>query len=300
MSHSRRRKLEGVENFCSGVAFALIVPVMIFIVVFYTRSFSIHYWAKEAHYAICCIMLLPILMIGLTGCCKVLSQSGDAAFLILTCLLSLSAWGFAFHLGNVNFVTTMEQYYYTVELQNYSSVDPARYRGNQFMDAAQLDFLPGSALDLTLSYGFKNDETYCIAPIVGPSRRACIGSNTSECSNVKMDHYDFWAVGTNCCSGHTADYNCGEVHNPMAHKGLRLMKADQRDFFNLAVMEAEVAYNIKAKEPIFLYWMENPQNMVEATRSQGIWYFAFAVSACFAANVNLVLLAGCTMMSRKR
>lgn len=158
-----------------------------------------------------------------------------------------------------------------VNLNNYPSVDPGKYTGQQLMDAGQIEFVAGSRLDLSKSIGFKNEDIYCVAPIVGPDQS---GGNAS-----KLATYDFWAVGTNCCSGHAPDYHCGEFNNPSAHKGLRLMRDDTRNFFRLAVQEASAAYNIEANHPVFMYWMTNPASEVNAYKEDG--YNAFYIGVGF-------------------
>jgi len=153
-------------------------------------------------------------------------------------------------------------------LNTYPNVQPDLYQGQQLMDAGVIEFVEGSHLDLSKSLGFKNEDTYCIAPIVGPTQNA----------SSRMATYDFWAVGKNCCSGHSPDYHCGEHNNPRAHKGLRLMRDDERSFFRLAVEEAKATYNIEATHPIFMYWMENPQNEVSQYEDTGMSrYFLGAV-----------------------
>merc|ERR1719253_978720 len=113
------------------------------------------------------------------------------------------------------------------------------------MDAATMAFVPGTQLNLSLSFGFHNADTYCIAPIVTPPIEDGSGANTSSANGSSANssdsavtthkdetpNYDFWAVGLNCCSGHSADFTCGEFSNPNARSGLRMMRDDLRNYF---------------------------------------------------------------------
>merc|ERR1719443_992372 len=116
-------------------------------------------------------------------------------------------------------------------MNSYPSVNPATKRGQQMMDSGRVYFAPGTALDVKKSMGFKNHDTYCVAPI------------TNGCD--KLPTYDFWAVGVNCCNGASTAFRCGDFNNPHARSGLRVIREDQHPFFRLAVKQAEAAYNIK-------------------------------------------------------
>jgi len=190
---------------------------------------------------------------------------------MLVCLCILMAMLIGFMWGDHIHTRFIRPYDDLVNLNNYPSVHPGQYTGQQLMDAGQIDFVAGSHLDLSKSIGFKNEDIYCVAPIVGPEQNA---GNAS-----KLATYDFWAVGTNCCSGHAADYHCGEFNNPSAHKGLRLMRDDTRNFFRLAVQEATAAYNIEANHPVFMYWMTDPAFEVNAYKEDG--YNAFYLGVFF-------------------
>merc|ERR1719160_616815 len=100
----------------------------------------------------------------------------------------------------MNFHSNLEPYYDVTNLNTYPAVDPSRMRGVQLMDAGRIMFTRGSKLDIERSMGFRNKETYCVAPIV------------SGADPQHMDRYDFWAVGVGCCSGYSpgskADFSC--------------------------------------------------------------------------------------------
>jgi len=192
-------------------------------------------------------------------------RRGNWAYIIvgISCVIALIA---AFVWGGYIHDSYIKPYEDVTNLNIYPNVNPQLYTGSQLMDAGQINFVKGSHLDLSKSFGFKNGNTYCVAPIVGPAQNA-----SSKAT------YDFWAVGTNCCSGHKPDYHCGEYNNPLAQKGLRLMRDDERSFFRLAVEEAKAAYNIEANHPVFMYWMQNPSEEVKSYQETGLNQFYLGV-----------------------
>mmetsp|Transcript_71902 Transcript_71902/g.124845 ORF Transcript_71902/g.124845 Transcript_71902/m.124845 type:complete len:330 (-) Transcript_71902:56-1045(-) len=179
--------------------------------------------------------------------------------------------------GDMNFWYNMQPFYDIENLNTYPSVNPAREKGQQLMDAGRVYFADGSALDMQKAMGFKNLDIYCVAPIV----------NGQE----QLASYDFWAVGINCCSGVSSDFRCGEFNNPHARSGLRLMRDDQRPFFRLAVQQAEAAYNIKATHPLFFYWMQDPVAEMNSYRDDGFKYYLLGIFTHFAWNLFCVVCA---------
>ncbi|CAK0811742.1 unnamed protein product, partial [Prorocentrum cordatum] len=142
-------------------------------------------------------------------------------------------------------------------LNSYKGVDPSRVDGQRLLDAGTVEFAAGTRLDLSKSMGFKNSVMYCVAPIV--------------LGDFPPAVYDFWAVGTDCCSEHSADFACGEYDNPDARSGLRLTSTSQKEYYALAVEQAEATYGVKASNPVFMTWMQDPdlevgQYWTDATR----------------------------------
>lgn len=165
----------------------------------------------------------------------------------------------------------MRPFYDTSNLNVYQSVNPATAHGSQMMDAGRIMFTPDSHLDLTKAMGFQNVDRYCVAPISAGAR----GRNTTQLAT-----YDFWAVGLNCCSGHGAEFRCGDHWNPKATSALRLMREEERAYYRLAVQQAEAAYDIRAQHPIFLYWLQDANAELFAYQDDGFKYFLLG-SLCF-------------------
>merc|ERR1719453_1317349 len=131
----------------------------------------------------------------------------------------------------MNFTFNMQPYYTIQDLNAYPAVNPATTKGAKMMDAGRVYFAKGTGIDSQRAMGYRDDQLYCVAPIVH--------------GNGKMASYDFWAVGVNCCSGVASDFRCGDYNKPQTRSGLRLIRDEQRPFYRLAVQQAEAAYNIK-------------------------------------------------------
>jgi len=202
-----------------------------------------------------------------------------AGFTFVMCCV---AGTLGFCLGEYNFKQNFEPYWSIKSLNKYPMVDASAYNGQQMMDAGQIEFVPGSHLDLSKSYGFKNGHTYCIAPIVGP---------TTNHTSKDMDNYDFWAVGLDCCSGHTNDFHCGDYANKNARKGLRLMRDEDRDFYRLAVREAGASFKLSATFPIFMYWMEDPEQELQAHYDNGVFNLMNGIIGVMTTQLVLVIFA---------
>eukprot|EP00929_Paragymnodinium_shiwhaense_P060579 TRINITY_DN30244_c0_g1_i1.p1 TRINITY_DN30244_c0_g1~~TRINITY_DN30244_c0_g1_i1.p1 ORF type:complete len:329 (+),score=63.83 TRINITY_DN30244_c0_g1_i1:111-1097(+) len=258
---------------------AVLVPWFLFTFLMASLSFGVHYNSPGTCQGIVVVGFGVAVFFGYSA--ALLFRRGDPgftwyAFLCFTCLVAAIA---SCLLGLQNYYSHMRPYFDIINLSTYPNVDPSMTKGQQLMDMGSVEFAEGSHLELTQSMGFRNSDVYCVAPIVN-------GNMTAEKS-----FYDFWAVGINCCSGHLADFGCGEFNNPKALSGLRLMRDDLRPFFRLAVEQAESAYNIKSRHPIFVYWMQNPSAEVASYADDG--YKRWLVSMAIAFGVQLALVAVC-------
>lgn len=197
-------------------------------------------------------------------------------YIFLT-ITMLAAWIFGVCLGQTNWFNNMLPYEDLQNLSSHPAVDPTAVTSRQLMDVGRVMFTSNAVLDLTKSIGFKNSDRYCVAPI--------------SVKGAKLETYDFWAIGLNCCSGDASDFHCGEYSNPDARGGLRLMRADQRPFYRLAVQQAEATFNIKADYPLFFYWMQNPAAEMESYKSDAMKFYLLGLCATFFCQLLLLVLA---------
>lgn len=271
---------------CGSILSCILLPMLVFISVSYIRSSDLRYDNGADAPALSLIISLLILVAVFSLCVPIWSSTNKTqgrilTFYFLSCLL---AWVVGFISADFNYHTYTKPYLDMTNLNTYPHVNPSVYYSQQFMDAAVLEFVPQSHIDVSKSYGFKNGNVYCVAPIVGPdapSKEAGIG---------KKD-YDFWAVGINCCSAHRANFHCGEYSNPKANKGLRLMRQDYKNYFRLAVQGAAASYNIKANQPMFMYWMEHPSDEIHAYMTDGSKYFLHGVLGYLALQSLMTVIA---------
>lgn len=189
----------------------------------------------------------------------------------------------AYRQGEESYWNNIAPYKELQTLDSRFDVDPSTTIAQQLMDAGRVTFMKGTTLNLIQSMGFKNGDQYCVAPIVR-------GSGLPKT-------YDLWAIGLNCCSGGTADFRCGEYNNPNARAGLRIMREDQISFYRLAVQQAEAAYSIRAKFPLFYYWVENPQAEMDSYKDDA-WRSIWWGSAVFSAFQFVFVLIGVMVQSK--
>lgn len=256
----------------------VLLPLAIFAVVHATLSFQLHYHQWETA---CLIVLICLALVVLCGMLAARARKNKAAkpqsvkFTNILFCTGLLAWVIAVILGNVNFFCTALSYYKITGRNMYPSVDPSITSGQTVMDAGRLLFTSSTHLDVSLSMGHRNNKMYCVAPVV--------------IANQSSLWYDFWAVGVDCCSSQRGSFKCGEYDNPAAHSGLSWEDNKQFAYFQLAVQQAQAAFNITSKHPIFIRWMENPVAFIHAKYDASVSYF---VKCCVIFCVVHIFLVG--------
>lgn len=270
-----------------AISISLFLPWLLFCLIYAMLSFALHYSRPHICEAIAAIvgvvigLMLAIQLLGVVRRTAGGEASGEASsdapswvlFFWISMLLALLL---AVYFGNRNFWSNMQPYHDLRSLNTYDNIDPALHRGQEFMDAAEVIFHEGVALDLRKAVSFQNGETYCVAPI-----------SSGVAPNVPLNNYDFWAVGKNCCSG-SNDFHCGDMQRT-THGGVRVVRDDERSFYRLAVQQAESAYAIKAVHPLFFHWVSDPTDHVDSLRRQGYRAYLIGLLAYFGFQFVLVV-----------
>lgn len=267
-----------------AICISLFLPWILFCFIFWTMSFSIHFRSVLLCYCLVFIGLLVVLVLAKLAYDHhraYLRNPGRASlsqnwFAVLA-ITSFIAWGAGVVCGDFNFVYNMEPFYNVAHMNQYPEVDPSAMKGNQIMDAGRVEFVKDAKLNRSMSMAFKNLDWYCVVPIVS--------GKDSPAS------YDFWAIGMNCCDGDPTVFMCGEYNNQLARSGLRLMRDSQREYFRLAVQQAESAYGIKARHPLFFYWMQDPITEVNAFMDEGFKNYLTGVFSFWFCQLFCVILA---------
>ncbi|CAK0891849.1 unnamed protein product [Prorocentrum cordatum] len=279
----QRRGRRRIDVF--SVAAALFLPWALFCAACAVVSFSLRYQQPVLARGITGLLLLPVAVAGvysvreITGMLR--ERAGRATWAIFLFLAMLLAWTLGVQFGNYIYTLYLRPFYDIDGLHAYAHVDPSKFRGQQLMDAGRIVFTRDARLDVRRSMGFKNQDTYCAAPIT-------VGNE--NVTFKELPSYDFWAVGLNCC-GEKGDFTCGEYNNPDAHAGLRLMRDDQRKFFRLAVQQAESAFNIKSVHPVFVHFMQDPLAEALSYQEGGLRCYFVGLCLHFLLQLSLVAVA---------
>mmetsp|Transcript_37467 Transcript_37467/g.69877 ORF Transcript_37467/g.69877 Transcript_37467/m.69877 type:complete len:306 (-) Transcript_37467:64-981(-) len=191
----------------------------------------------------------------------------------LTAALAMSVW-----FARLNYSKNMLASVTLGRLAMAAGVDPAIDSSSRYLDIGRLEFVEGTGLDFKKYVGFKDKDVYCAAPIVNKNATA-------------PQSYDYWAVGLNCCDQN--GFRCGEYDNAAARSGVRLLNEEQRQFYVLAVKEAQATFGIKAMSPLFFFWVQDSKALQTTWKDKATEYWllacltfaAFMFAACVGAVV---------------
>mmetsp|Transcript_9179 Transcript_9179/g.19997 ORF Transcript_9179/g.19997 Transcript_9179/m.19997 type:complete len:313 (-) Transcript_9179:110-1048(-) len=204
-------------------------------------------------------------------------------------MLALAMFGGALF-GWVIYTTESSIYFSNQDLLSYPNVNPFLQKGADLIDAGRVNFAEGSHLDMDKSWHFKHHTLWCVTPIVNSNPNA-----------PSTGSYDFWAVGTDCCSVSSSDFRCGAFQDAGARSGLRALREGDQQNYLLAVQQAETMYDIVASNPVFFYWTRDPLFDVTThlTRARELFTLGL-VSSLFFFLCMVLVATGCFALIARR
>jgi hypothetical protein len=264
-----------------SVALTIVLPWLMFVFVFGMLSFSLHY----AHPGFCWLVVVAaLLIIGLCGMYALVSlrkqKDGDArhepTWILVFTILCFIAWCLGVSLGLYNFWSCMSPHYDMQALNTYSNVDVGQLSGSAVMDAGRVTFKAESFIDASKAVGFKDVDTYCVAPISPPKSAA-----------GPLLTYDFWAAGVNCCSGASGDFHCGEGKLELGG-ATRILNSEHTEKFTLATQQAASVFHFRVGHPIFLKTEADPLSAGGSAMDRGLKFYCLMALVMFGVNLFLV------------
>jgi hypothetical protein len=257
------------------ILLSVLVPPLQFTLVSQVLTFHVHYNHPWLAWILASVGLVPIVMAHLS------LKKWNRAWLRFFFYQLLCAFLVATFVSEMNFWYCMAPFYSLRAMKTYTEIDPAMVLGQRLMDAGKINFVDHARVVTDLAMSFTTWDVYCVAPISTPMGLPSQGSQLAS--------YDFWAVGVGCCQSGTPSFNCGEYKNPAAHSGLRSVDTEQATYFRLAVEQAEAAYGLQARDPVFVYWVSNADNEESLLFEEGFKNWIMACSSHFAMNVVALL-----------
>lgn len=254
---------------------SLVLPWVLFCVMYSCVSFSIHYENPTLCKCLCALGLIPSLMIGLISfkgwVGKTETEPNWWNFMFFT---SLAAWFCAVILGDLNFRAYGQPYFQYRDMRSYRNVDPATTKGRQLLDASMVHFVDGTHIEAQQHASFTNLNQFCVAPI----------------ENNVMTQMDLWAVGLNCCPN--GEWKCPSfTDEDETLNAMRLLADDQEPYYKLAVEGAKSRHKLKVEHPVFFYWVRDASTEIERIREDGYKFYAIGMIAHFGWQGLCTLLA---------
>jgi hypothetical protein len=243
---------------------AVLVPPVVFFWTTCILSFEWHFKYPKRVWPIAFLAIIPT-FVGIYFGLRNWRMGLDWRWSVGATSLFFLAFCAGMLLGDMNYLVNLHHYYFINSLKSYSNIKPADVSGTQLMDAGRVQFADGTRLLIDMGMSFTMWDTYCVAPLGQAQGGPTLAS------------YDLWAVGKNCCRTSNPTFACGEYQNINARSGLRQTNEAERLYYALAVQQAEAAYGIEAKHPIFFHWVEDPDSDMQNYFNMGFRSFIFSL-----------------------
>lgn len=277
-------KLRGERLNIWAIPVVVILPWLFFCTLYVVASFSMYDEHPYLSWWIfgCCLLCSSTFAVGGTAKDGPMTDRTSLSMHRNTWCNFLSITGvlatiLGFSLGLANYTLNTQSYRAYLDMGNFTDVDP-RSPGAAYLDAGPVTFKTGSVLHQGYSLGFKDSDTYCVAPIT--------------LGDKELAAYDFWAVGINFCNALGGEFRCGTKVDleTQQHGGLRLLRDEDRKKYRAGVEQAVAAFNLTVREPLFFSWTVDPVDDMASMYINSITSLVSAAVGYFCLQLLLVAI----------
>ncbi|CAD7924820.1 unnamed protein product [Amoebophrya sp. A25] len=158
-------------------------------------------------------------------------------------------------------------------------INPLLQPADEFEDAGVVAFSSDSYLDRAHSTCYRaSGISYCLVPIVQDTAGT---GDRSRLPDSPSGTYDYFAVGTDCCScPGPGDFRCGDWKYSDGQGGVRQLDNEERGFYRLAAEQWEATWGKDSRTPVFFEWRHRPFATIRALQ-EGFRSQLFTVSVGF-------------------
>jgi len=252
----------------SALALSILGPWIVFCVIFgwtslfYDENNMLMWLILACGVSASVILAVAGFMANRRGLRSVVRPDTWLFFLSVTVFLASVA---GFDYGADNFAASVGPHAEYGDMAHFTDVDPDANISRAYIDAGLVTFRVGTMVKTDLSIGYKDGSVYCVVPITF--------------NNSVRQHYNYWAVGKDCCTGHPGDFHCGTRSDVLSeiYSGLRLLSESDRPKFDIALQQAEAHYGINASNSLLFYWSQDLNVSIEAFHTTAVQTCVFVV-----------------------
>jgi len=275
------------------IILGITLPTLMFAVNYWLMGFSIRHYRPALALLLGPAVTVAACLFYSAQTYRRLKNNSPARGLVAITVTMWSAMLSATYLSDICYWSFANSYYSYQDLLSYPNIDPNLDRGQSYMDSGITYFKESTYVAVTKAVAFRSTAVYCAAPIVRQPIENQDGTVAVETEGTVVlptsGTIDWWAVGINCCDPSGNGFTCGEVGNPLARAGVRMLREDARPFFLMAVQEWNSQYGLPSKHPLFFHWVQDPLVQIDGyliNAKQAFFsgigiFFAYTTAATF-------------------
>jgi len=266
------------------IVLSALLSVATFAITYRCRCSEMRYVNEGNGLAIVLLVAVVVLVVALAAVQKYRLHKPCRSWVSLAVVLPCS-YALGLFFGEQYWNKALIGAYTWNDMATYVNIDPARDRGQSFMDAGTVYFRDGAYVLKSHSIAFRNGHVYCVAPIVRADPNATHLKKVNGFALPQSGTVDFWAVGVDCCGEEGNEFHCADADSPYARSGVRALDEMARSMYLLGVQEWSATTGLPVRHPLFFSWVLDPIAHPEGIIEDGEKLFLQRLGCCFFASL---------------